>query len=146
MTDQKVTLAACPYCGERAEMRSEKMRLYENGSEVVVGRSDIITDYFVACRYNHIRQVGGFGTSEAAAREWNQPRKFDPDSVRYRALRTNVGREYVMATPGKAHDLIIKLRADGCEKYRGDGAVDFPATLDAILDDEVRIQADWKTR
>jgi hypothetical protein len=48
--------------------------------------------------------------------------------------------------PGTPHTLRINLDATGCERYTADGAVDFPATIDAILDDEARIRASWERK
>jgi len=75
--------------------------------------------------------------AEARARE------AEKDAERYLLLRANTGREYNVSSYGVPHALRITFDANGCERYLPDGAFDFPATLDAILDDEKKIRATW---
>lgn len=63
------------------------------------------------------------------------------DAERWRTLCRNFGNERDEATPGKQHDILIRLNAVGCEVLNPDGSLDFAATLAAIMDDEARIQA-----
>jgi len=63
------------------------------------------------------------------------------DADRWRTLCRNFGNERDEATPGKQHDILIRLNAEGCEVHKPDGSLDFAATLAAIVDDEARIQS-----
>lgn len=63
------------------------------------------------------------------------------DAARWRTLVTNFGNETDLGTPGKKHDILIRMNADGCEVLKADGSTDFAATLAEIMDDEARIQA-----
>lgn len=63
------------------------------------------------------------------------------DAARWRVLCRNFGNERDESTPGKPHAIVIRLNPDGCEVVNPDGSLNFAATLAAIMDDEVRIQA-----
>lgn len=67
------------------------------------------------------------------------------DVLRFRALVRNLGREFDLSTPqGLASGRLLQIRmlTTGCERHLSDGAFDFPGTIRAILDDEIRIQAE----
>ena len=66
------------------------------------------------------------------------------DVRRFRTLLRMTGNEWTIATPGVPHAIEIRLDCTGCEKYLPDGAVNFPATIRAALDDEQRIQDSWR--
>ena len=59
--DDTVRLATCPVCASGAELRTEQA-------------SSSTIWHYVVCKYNCVRQVGGYGTPEAAAEGWNRKR------------------------------------------------------------------------
>ncbi len=63
------------------------------------------------------------------------------DAARLRALLRNNGREFDLSNPDRTtpKSLRLTLNCEGCEQYRPDGAVDFAATIRAVLDDEIRL-------
>lgn len=65
------------------------------------------------------------------------------DARRFRTLVRNTGNELALGMAGKPHRLQINLNVEGCERFLPDGAIDFPATIRAVLDDEQRIQDSW---
>jgi hypothetical protein len=78
-----------------------------------------------------------------AADEIERLRSYKADALRFRMLIRSTGNELVLGTPGKPHKLQISLNVEGCEQYSPDGAIDFPATIRAVLDDEQQIQDSW---
>ena len=64
------------------------------------------------------------------------------DAARWRAFVRSTGHETDMSTgPGKHKDMHIRLNCTGCERYTESGAPDWKGTLEAVMDDEIRLQA-----
>lgn len=64
------------------------------------------------------------------------------DAARWRALVASTGHETDMSSgPGKPKDMIVRINCTGCAKFFESGAVDWVGTLNAAMDDEIRLQA-----
>lgn len=64
------------------------------------------------------------------------------DAARWRAFVRSTGHEVDMSTgPGKNKDLHIRINCTGCERYFESGAPDYEGTLNATMDDEIKLQA-----
>lgn len=64
------------------------------------------------------------------------------DAARWQAFVRSTGHETDFSTgPGKPKDLFIKLNCTGCERYFESGAVDYEGTLNAAMDDEIKLQS-----
>lgn len=74
------------------------------------------------------------------------------DAERWRAFIRSTGHEVDMSSgPGKHKDLHIRINCTGCERYLESGAPDYEGTLNAVMDDEIKLQdarssAEGKTR
>lgn len=65
------------------------------------------------------------------------------DAARWRALVASTGHETDMSSgPGAPKDMIVRINCTGCARWLESGAVDWAATLNAAMDDEIRLQAD----
>lgn len=63
------------------------------------------------------------------------------DAARWRALVASTGHETDMSSgPGKPKDMIVRIDCTGCAKWLESGAVDWAGTLNAAMDDEIRLQ------
>lgn len=64
------------------------------------------------------------------------------DASRWHAFIRSTGHEVDMSTgPGSSKDMHIRIDCTGCEKYLESGAPDYEGTLNAVMDDETRLQA-----
>lgn len=64
------------------------------------------------------------------------------DAARWRALVASTGNETDMSSgPGKPKDMIVRINCTGCARWLESGAIDWTATLNAAMDDEIRLQA-----
>lgn len=67
----------------------------------------------------------------------------EKDAARWRAFVRVTGHETDMSTgPGVHKDMHIRLNCTGCECYTESGAPDWKATLEKVMDDEIRLQAE----
>ena len=59
------------------------------------------------------------------------------DAARWRALVTSFGPEVDISSPDAEHAIIVKINVVGCEVHIND-ELDFKATLERALDDEIK--------
>lgn len=127
------SVAAAPAEGLTADEVAEIVRLLALDHD----GSEFVADCPACTAYQKLTA----GKTIPAMADQQAPRREKLDAIRWQTLCANFGNEVDMSSPGKQHDILIRMRADGCEVLNSDGSLNFAATLAAIMDDEARIHA-----